>query len=353
KTLVAFSGTVDDEGVPYTESEMNDINEAELPDKFSTDEYQVLIVAEKYQTGFDEPLLHTMYVDKPLSGIKAVQTLSRLNRTCRGKGDTFVLDFVNEPEEIQAAFQDYYEVTGLNDVTDPNILYDLEYELGTMQVYTEAEINAVSELEFKGKLKDKQAQARLNPFIDQAIDRFKNELEEEDQDQFKSLATKFIRTYSFVLQIGPFTDVELHKLYVYLNYMLKKLPKKPNERIYLADDVALEYYRNDKVFEGSIALEQQGQVNLDGQQHGGSASQPEEEKEKLSSIIERMNERFGTEFDPQDKLSRDQLVEDMVQDEDLKERAQNNSIDNFAFTFEDRFMDFLIDRMTDKNFFQK
>ncbi|GAA0607720.1 DEAD/DEAH box helicase family protein [Virgibacillus siamensis] len=353
KTLVAFSGTVDDDGVPYTEAEMNVINEAELPDKFSTDEYQVLIVAEKYQTGFDEPLLHTMYVDKPLSGIKAVQTLSRLNRTCRGKGDTFVLDFVNEPETIQNAFQDYYEVTGLNDVTDPNILYDLEYELGTMQVYTESEINAVSNLEFNGKLKNKQAQARLNPIIDQAVDRFKNELEEEEQDQFKSLATKFIRTYAFVLQIGPFTDVVLHKLYVYLNYMLRKLPKKPNERLYLADDVALEYYRNEKVFEGSIGLEQQGQVNLDGQQHGGSASNPEEEKEKLSSIIERMNERFGTEFDPQDKLSRDQLVEDMVQDEDLQERAKNNSMDNFAFTFEDRFMDFLIDRMTDRNFFQK
>src|SRR5699024_12110892 len=104
----------------------------------------------------------------------------RLNRKCRGKSDTFVLDFVNEPETIQEAFKDYYEVTGLNDVTDPNVLYDLEYELGTMQVYTEAEINAVSELEFKGKLKDKQAQARLNPLIDQAIDRFKNELEEED-----------------------------------------------------------------------------------------------------------------------------------------------------------------------------
>src|SRR5699024_5585235 len=142
KTLVAFSGTVDDDGIPYTEAEMNGINEAELPDKFSTDEYQVLIVAEKYQTCFHEPMLHTMYVDNPLSGIKAVQTLSRLNRTCRGKSDTFVLDFVNEPETIQEAFQDYYEVTGLNDVTDPNVLYDLEYELGTMQVYTEAEINA-------------------------------------------------------------------------------------------------------------------------------------------------------------------------------------------------------------------
>src|SRR5699024_4711417 len=168
-TLIAFSGTVNDDGDAYTEADMNNFSEKELPEQFATDNYQVLIVAEKYQTGFDEPLLHTMYVDKPLSGIKAVQTLSRLNRTCRGKGDTFVLDFVNEPEEIQAAFQDYYEVTGLNDVTDPNILYDLEYELGTMQVYTEAEINAVSELEFKEKLKDKQAQARLNPIIDQAI----------------------------------------------------------------------------------------------------------------------------------------------------------------------------------------
>ncbi|MGN4241024.1 type I restriction endonuclease subunit R [Staphylococcus equorum] len=353
KTLVAFSSTVDDDGVLYTETEMNEINEAELPDKFSTDEYQVLIVAEKYQTGFDEPLLHTMYVDKPLSGIKAVQTLSRLNRTTKGKNDTFVLDFVNEPEEIQAAFQNYYEVTGLNDVTDPNILYDLEYELGTMQVYTEAEINAVSELEFKGNLKDKQLQERLNPVIDQAIERYNNNLEKEDKEQFKSLAIKFIRTYTFVLQIGPFTDVELHKLYVYLNYMLRKIPKKTNEQIYLADDVALEYYRNDKVFEGSIALEKQGKVNLDGPQHGGSASQLEEGKEKLSSIIERMNEHFGTDFVPQDKLSRDQLVEDMVRDENLKERAQNNSIDNFTFTFEDRFMDFLIDRMTEKNFFQK
>src|SRR5699024_7807334 len=130
QTLVAFSGTVEDEGLSYTETEMNDMSEGELPDKFATDEYQVLIVAEKYQTGFDEPLLHTMYVDKPLNGIKAVQTLSRLNRTCRGKEDTFVLDFVNDPETIQEAFQDYYEVTGLSDVTDPNILYDLQYELG-------------------------------------------------------------------------------------------------------------------------------------------------------------------------------------------------------------------------------
>lgn len=353
KTLIAFSGTVDDDGIPYTEANMNEFSENELPDKFSSDEYQVLIVAEKYQTGFDEPLLHTMYVDKPLSGIKAVQTLSRLNRTCKGKEDTFVLDFVNDPAVIQEAFQSYYEVTGLSDVTDPNILYDLQYELDAMQVYTTSEINAVSELEFSGKLKDKRAQERLNPILDQAVDRFEKELTEEEQDQFKSSASKFIRTYSFVLQIGPFTDIDLHKLYVYMSYLLRKLPKKQNERIYLADDVALEYYRNDKIFDGQIELKIQGRVDIDPPQHAGGSSAAEEEKERLSSIIDRMNEKFGTDFDPQDKLSRDQLVEDMVQDDDLKDRARNNSIDNFSFTFEDRFMDFLIDRMTDRNFYQK
>jgi len=352
KTLVAFSGTVDDSGETYTETEMNEFSENELPDKFSTDEYQVLIVAEKYQTGFDEPLLHTMYVDKPLSGIKAVQTLSRLNRICHGKEDTFVLDFVNDPEVIQQSFQPYYEVTGLSDVTDPNILYDLLYELDAMQVYTNREVNQVSELEFSDKLKDNRAQEKLNPILDAAVDRFKEELSEETQDQFKSLTTKFIRTYSFVLQIGPFTDVDLHKLYVYLSYLLRKLPKKPNERLYLADDVALEYYRNEKVFEGNIELEKKGNVDLEPQQHAGGGA-AEDEKERLTSIIDRMNERFGTEFSPQDKLSRDQLVEDMVQDPELRERAKNNSIDNFAFSYEDKFMDFLIDRMTDRNFYQK
>src|SRR5699024_7583310 len=133
----------------------------------------------------------------------------------------------------------------------------------------------------------------------------------------------------------------------------RKLPKKSTEHLYLADDVALEYYRNTKVFDGSIELESQGQADLGPSQHAGSASSPEEEKERLSSVIERMNEKFGTDFDPQDKLSRDQLVEDMVQDEDLQARAKNNSIDNFTFSYESMFMDFLIDRMTERNFFQK
>ena len=239
KALVAFSGTVDDNGVQHTEPEMNGFGEKELPDKFHTDEYKILLVAEKYQTGFDEPLLHTMYVDKPLDGIKAVQTLSRLNRTCKGKNDTFILDFINEPEVIQSAFQDYFEVTGLESVTDPNILYDLQREIDACQVYTQEEINEVNKLEFSSKNKTTKLQEKLNAILDKAVERFKKELTDERKDEFKGASVKYIRTYAFILQIGPFADIELHKLYVYLNYLLKKLPKVETEGFELADDVVI------------------------------------------------------------------------------------------------------------------
>ncbi|MFB4165468.1 type I restriction endonuclease subunit R [Alteribacillus sp. JSM 102045] len=353
-TLVAFSGTVEDGGQSYTEPEINKMGEKELPDRFHSDDYQVLIVAEKYQTGFDEPLLHTMYVDKPLDGIKAVQTLSRLNRTCEGKDDTFILDFANDPETIQQAFQTYYEVTGLDEVTDPNILYDVQHELDAMQVYTEEELEAVSNLEFSDHpSKNTKIQTKLNSFLDPAVERFKSELNEEQQEQFKSAATKFVRTYSFVLQIGPFSDIDLHKRFVYLSYLLKKLPRKPQDPVYLSDDVALKYYRNEKVFEGSISLTEEGGQNLNPTQYGGSGSK-EEEKERLSSIIDRINERFGTEFTEADKLSRDQLLADMKANETLAERAQNNTKDNFKFSYEKTFMDFVIDRMQqNEKFFMK
>lgn len=170
-----------------------------------------------------------MYVDKPLSGIKAVQTLSRLNRTCPGKEDTFVLDFVNTPEEIKEAFQPYYEVTGISEVTDPNILYDLQYELDAMQVYTSSEVEQVNQLEFSSTKSNKAAQAKLNSLLDPAVDRFEHDLEKEEQELFKSSITKFVRTYQFVLQIGPFIDIDLHKLYVYLSYLLRKLPRQVSQ----------------------------------------------------------------------------------------------------------------------------
>jgi len=354
KTIVAFSGTVNDGEIPYTEPEMNGFAEKELPDKFHSDDYKVLLVAEKYQTGFDEPLLHTMYVDKPLSGIKAVQTLSRLNRTCPGKHDTFILDFVNDPEEIQASFQPYYEATILSETTDPNLLYDLQADLDPFQVYTEEEVKAVNELEVSAGIKNStKAQTGLNAWLDKGIERFKK-LSEEEQETFKSTATKFIRTYGFVLQIVTFVDVDLHKLYIYITYLLRKLPRKGRDKdLFIADNVALQYYRNQKVFEGSIELEKMGEEELDPQKHGvrGLA---EDEKVNLSSILDKLNELFGTDFTETDFLSREQVKEDMLASEDIQRKAKNNTKDNFKFAFEKSFMDFVIDRIgSNEKFFMK
>lgn len=354
KTVVAFSGTVKDGEINYTESEMNQFSEKELPEKFNSDEYKVLLVAEKYQTGFDEPLLHTMYVDKPLSGIKAVQTLSRLNRTCPGKDDTFVLDFVNDPEDMKASFQPYYESTSLSEITDPNILYDMQAELEPYQVFTEEEVKKVNELEVMGGVKKStKAQAELNAVLDKGVERFKK-LSGEEQFAFKQVATKFTRTYGFVLQVVTFIDLDLHKLYIYLTYLLRKLPRGAGDRdVYLADDVALEYYRNQKVFEGSIELEKTGGVELDPQKHGTGGA-PEDEKVRLSSILEKLNERFGTQFTETDLLSREQVKEDMLNDEDIRQKAKNNTKENFKFAFEKTFMDFVIDRMSsNQEFFMK
>ncbi|KPV44080.1 type I restriction endonuclease subunit R [Alicyclobacillus ferrooxydans] len=353
KAVVAFSGTVEDSGASYTEPLMNGFGEKELPDKFHSDEYRVLLVAEKYQTGFDEPLLHTMFVDKKLDGIKAVQTLSRLNRTCKGKNDTFILDFVNDAESIQKAFQPYYEVTGLSDTTNPNILYDLQRELDTYQVYTEHEVMGVSKLEFSGKKKTTKTQEKLNAILDVAVERYKNELQKERQDDFKSTGMKFIRTYSFVLQIAPFIDVELHKLYVYLNFLLKKLPKNQSESVYLADEIALQFYRNTMVFEGSIALEVQGGAQLNPTSHGGGGGK-EEPTDRLSAIINRLNERFGTDFTDTDRLSYEQIKEDIINDDDLAQKARSNTKDNFKFSYEKAFLDIVIGRMgQNEKFFMK
>ncbi|GGJ05277.1 type I restriction endonuclease subunit R [Paenibacillus hunanensis] len=353
KAVVAFSGTVDDQGVSYTEPLMNGFGEKELPEKFHSEEYKVLLVAEKYQTGFDEPLLHTMYVDKKLDGIKAVQTLSRLNRTCKGKNDTFVLDFVNEADEIKEAFQPYYEVTGLEETTNPNLLYDLQRELNACQVYTEQEIEEVCKLEFSDKKKTPKTQEKLNSILDVAVERFRRDLAEERQEDFKSASTKYIRTYSFILQIGPFVDVELHKLYVYLNFLLKKLPKHVSEAVYLADEVALEYYRNTMVFEGSISLQIQGESELKPTSHGGGGGK-EEPVDKLSSIINRLNDRFGTDFTETDQLSYEQIVADIINNENLAQKAKNNTKENFKFSYEKTFLDIVIGRMgQNEKFFMK
>ncbi len=185
------------------------------------------------------------------------------------------------------------------------------------------------------------------------MDRF-NRLNDEEREAFKASATKFVRTYAFILQIATFIDVELHKLYIYLNYLLRKLPRSSIDKdVYMVDDISLQYYRNQKVFEGSIELEKTGGVDLKPTKHG-AGSAVEDEKVRLSSILDKLNERFGTEFTETDFLSRDQVKEDMLKSEDIQQKAKNNTKDNFKFAFEKSFMDFVIDRMgSNEKFFMK
>lgn len=340
--LIAFSGTVHDGGEEYTEVSLNGIKESELPEKFHSGEYQVLLVAEKYQTGFDEPLLHTMFVDKKLSGVKAVQTLSRLNRTCFGKDDTFVLDFVNSAEDIRAAFAPYYEETSIEETTDANIVYELKSKLDEFRVYWQSEIEAFSKAFFKPTKKQGNMDfGVLNSFLDPAVDRY-NGLDENEQEEFKSTLAKFVRTYTFLTNIIRLDDADLHKFHAYAKFLQKKLPKREGGGpIFLDDEVSLQYYRVQKIFEGSIALEQS--EPLPNKLHPGKPK-PEEEKAPLSELIDKINEKFGTEFTNIDKVL-EQIVSDMDANEELRVQARNNSQEHFRFPFNDAFMDVVIGRM--------
>ena len=245
KVLVAFSGSVIDDNTPdgITEPNLTGYSERELPNVFEKDEYKLLIVADKYQTGFDQPLLHTMYVDKKLSGVRAVQTLSRLNRMHPGKEDTFVLDFANDRETILQSFQPFYEVTTVKEETDINHLYDLKTRLDHFQVYWEQEIEAFANVYFNPSTKlntDKQ-QKYLYSFTDPAVDRFKKIEEEEKKDEFKKGLRTWTNLYSFLSQIMPFIDVDFEKFFAYAKLLQTRLPKRElSESLHLDDEVALE-----------------------------------------------------------------------------------------------------------------
>ena len=355
KTIVAFSGKVIRDGHPdSTEVEMNGFKEKELPKKFGSGEYQLLLVADKYQTGFDQPLLHTMYVDKKLSGVKAVQTLSRLNRMCYGKEDTFILDFVNETEDILNSFQPYYELTTVAETTDPNHLYDLKGEIEKAQIIWQSEVDNFCNVFFKSsKALSVSEQGKLNSFIDPAVERYKKlPVESKDlnntevnQEDFKNTLKSFINLYSFLTQIMPFQDAELEKLFTYCRFLIKKLPRRSQkDRFQLGDEVSLEYYRLQKINESSIALEPLGEYGLDGKMEGGIRL-AKEEKAALSEIIGILNKKFGTDFTEADKLFFDQIEAELLADTKLSEQAKSNSMANFKFGFEDIFMDKLIGRM--------
>jgi len=354
KTLVAFSGTVEDPdvaGVSYTEPDMNrdkhghKIKEKELPEKFAGEDYQLLIVAEKYQTGFDQPLLHTMYVDKRLDGIQAVQTLSRLNRTCPGKEDTFVLDFVNNAEDIQNAFKPYYEQTIIGEKAEPQQLYELQSKLEGMQVFYREDVDGFCKIFFKPKSAHSPSDhAMMNSILDPAVGRFR-QLEEEDQDEFRGLLNTFRNLYGFLSQVIPFQDSDLEKLYTFARFLAAKLPRRSSGQKYIFDDeVALKFYRLQKISEGSIRLDQGDNVPVEGPTAVGTGKSKDTQIE-LSRLIDTINERFGTDFTQADELFFHQLREEAISDENLRQAATANTLDNFRYVFVKVLENLFIDRM--------
>ncbi|MBM4456435.1 MAG: type I restriction endonuclease subunit R [Chloroflexi bacterium] len=352
KTLVAFSGVVQDDKLPdvtYTEEGMNGgIKEKELPEKFATGEYQVLLVAEKYQTGFDQPLLHTMYVDKRLAGIQAVQTLSRLNRTHPLKEDTFVLDFVNDPAEIREAFKVYYEGAQIGEEVDPARMYEIKGELDASGIYLAEEIERFCRVYFMPKERQSAADHQaMNAALDPAVQRFRalQERDEPEAELWRGKQQAFRNLYGFLSQIIPYQDSDLERLYVFLRYLGAKLPRRRGGPIYhFDDDIRLEYYRLQKISEGSIDLRQGYAQRLDGPTEVGSGL-VREQPIALSRLIDLINEQFGTDFNQADQLFFDQIVEVAVHDESLQQAAAVNPADKFELVFRALLETLFVERM--------
>jgi len=336
KPLVAFSGTIEEN----TEISLNGLPpRVSIPDAFKTPGYRILIVANKFQTGFDEPLLHTMYVDKKLGGVQAVQTLSRLNRTTPGKTDTLVLDFVNETDDILFAFQPYYQATFLEEETEPNKLYDLQTQLQGYEIYTEDDINDFAGIFFNPKEKPEMMQ----PILDRVVTTFKHKDEQERED-FRALLQSFIRLYGFISQLITFEDTELEKLYVFCKNLNRKLPKRDNTLPYeVRDAVDLESFRIQKTYEGSILLKP-GNGGTGGIS-SGIRTRIEDEKDYLSNIIKNLNDTFGTDLTDQDKVDVEVIKKKVAEHDELLTvmKNENNTLDNKRYKFNEVLDNIILD----------
>lgn len=316
KALVAFSGEVTDPETheKYTENSLNRLpSKVAIEDAYKTPEYRILVVANKYQTGFDEPLLHTMYVDKKLDGVQAVQTLSRLNRTRSGKTDTLVMDFVNEAEDIQSAFQPYYQTTMLEEETDPNKLYDQQTQLKAFEIFTDTDVNEFAEILYTPDI----PLEKLQPVLDRCVILWGYK-PEPDREDFRTTLQKYIRLYGFISQIITFEDVDLEKLYVFAKALNRKLPRRVSRLPYeIRDAVDLDSFRLQETYSGSIELEKaQGTVPGFGDGGMGGAS---DEKDLLSHIITTLNETYGINLTEDDKVDIQRIRIRLEADESLRE----------------------------------
>ena len=326
QAIVAFSGEHEYNGAKVSESSLNGFPSGDIPSKIQEDPYRFLVCAEKFQTGYDEPLLHTMYVDKVLSGIKAVQTLSRLNRAHPQKHDCFVLDFQNSSESITLAFQDYYRTTLLAEETDPNKLHDLKAALDNAQVYTSEQVQQIVERFLSGAERDK-----LDPILDACVAVYSSSLDEDQQVDFKGKAKTFCRAYDFLSSILPYTNAEWEKLSILLNLLVPKLPAPKEQDLSkgILEAIDMDSYRVEKKAVMKIALaDEDAEIEPVPTEGGGRMAEPE--MDRLSNILKSFNEQFGTLFKDTDRVV--QRIRDDIAPKVAADAAYQNAKENTPHT---------------------
>ena len=339
--LVGFSGKVYDEDThqEYTESSMNGFSESKTEENLKDPRYRILIVNNKFQTGFDEPMLHTMYVDKKFGGLQCVQTLSRLNRSMSGKTDTFVLDFVNDPDVVQESFQPYYQGTILTEETDPNRLYTIEQEIKKYNLFQDEIVNQYVDIFYD----DVTPLEELQGILDTVVENW-NDLSEEDQEKFRGDIQSFIRLYGYILQVVTFKDLELEKLYIFLRGLNKKLPRRKIDILSdILTSVDLDYFKIEEKYTRNIELEDEdGELQGIGGESGGGMD--EEATELLSRIIQVLNESFDGDFTEDDKVNLERIEKRIHRDNYLKNIMNgDNTESNKRHAFNEIFESLLTD----------
>lgn len=332
--LVAFSGVVTDGVNKYTESKLNidkngnSISDKQLPEEFKHD-FNMLVVAEKYQTGFDEPLLHTMFIDKKLSGIKAVQTLSRLNRTYPGKNDTFILDFVNTTEEIQKSFEPYFKETILDEEVNVNLIYKAKIMLREFKLYNDEDVEKFIKINFKKGKQTNTDLGRMTSLLKPIVNRYK-ELDDDERFKFKRTINNFNKWYSYIIQITRMFDKELHKEYSFTSYLSKLLPTNGGEDINLEGKLKLEFYKLEQTFKGDITLNPKQEPVILNNVKSIDSDVKKEEDELLEKILKRINDKFDGMFNEGDRVIVESLYNKCVRDNrKLKKQAENNDSEMF------------------------
>ena len=350
KCLVGFSGEVSIDGEKFTEPGCNQTigHEGDVPLGLKNPKYRLLVVANKFQTGFDEPLVQSMYVDKKLGGVQCVQTLSRLNRTTSGKTQTFVLDFVNEPDDIRGSFQRFYQSTILEGETDPNRLYDLQREVYDFHLYTNEDVNRFCEV-FYDPNRD---EGNLHPILDQVVDKFNSLDDDEIKEDFRSKIQSYIRMYGYLSQIINFSDIELEKTFVFLKYLNKKLPKRQTDRFDLSDTIDLDSLRIQKIHEHVEGLVREDTV-LNPPEFDSTGVQ-EPEYDFLSEIINQVNNTYGVNLTEEDRLDLSRLSKRLIEDPEVEKYMNgNNTEDNKRNFFKQQFEGMMIDYINERFDFYK